>query len=87
MTGRVTRRVAGCAAAAGVLLAAGMAQAAELDGARLGFVWAVPFIGVLLSIAILPLLAPQLWHHHFGKITAAWALAFVVPYAALDGRS
>ncbi len=42
-------------------------------------------LGVLLSIAVFPLLAPQLWHHHFGKITAAWALAFVLPYAALDG--
>jgi Na+/H+ antiporter NhaD/arsenite permease-like protein len=72
-------------AAAAVLFATGVAQAAELDGARLGFVWAVPFIGVLLSIAVLPLLTPQLWHHHFGKITAAWALAFVLPYAALDG--
>jgi Na+/H+ antiporter NhaD/arsenite permease-like protein len=72
-------------AAAAVLFATGVAQAAELDGARLGFVWAVPFIGVLLSIAVFPLLAPQLWHHHFGKITAAWALAFVLPYAALDG--
>ena len=85
MVGRVSRCVAGFTAAAGVLFAAGAAQAAELDGARLGFVWAVPFIGVLLSIAVLPLLTPQLWHHHFGKITAAWALAFVLPYAALDG--
>ncbi|MBM3479146.1 MAG: sodium:proton antiporter [Alphaproteobacteria bacterium] len=66
-------------------LATPAAMAAELDGARLGFAWAIPFIGVLLSIAILPLAAPQLWHHHFGKITAAWSLAFVLPYAAMDG--
>jgi len=39
-------------------LAAPAAMAAELDGARLGFAWAIPFIGVLLSIAILPLAAP-----------------------------
>jgi Na+/H+ antiporter NhaD/arsenite permease-like protein len=68
-----------------IALAAPAAMAAELDGARLGFAWAIPFIGVLLSIAILPLAAPQLWHHHFGKITAAWSLAFVLPYAAMDG--
>jgi Na+/H+ antiporter NhaD/arsenite permease-like protein len=67
------------------LLAASVASAAELDGARLGFVWSVPFIGILLSIAILPLVTPQLWHHHFGKITAAWAAAFILPYAILDG--
>ena len=76
-----------CAAllAIAIALAAPAAMAAELDGARLGFAWAIPFIGVLLSIAILPLAAPQLWHHHFGKITAAWSLAFVLPYAAMDG--
>jgi Na+/H+ antiporter NhaD/arsenite permease-like protein len=68
-----------------IALSAPAAMAAELDGARLGFAWAIPFIGVLLSIAILPLAAPQLWHHHFGKITAAWSLAFVLPYAAMDG--
>ncbi len=39
-----------------------------------------PFIGILLSIALFPLLAPQFWHHHFGKVTAAWALVFAVPF-------
>jgi Na+/H+ antiporter NhaD/arsenite permease-like protein len=39
-----------------------------------------PFAGILLSIALFPLLAPQFWHHHFGKVTAAWALLFVVPF-------
>ena len=50
-----------CAAllAIAIALAAPAAMAAELDGARLGFAWAIPFIGVLLSIAILPLAAPQ----------------------------
>jgi Na+/H+ antiporter NhaD/arsenite permease-like protein len=67
------------------LFAAETASAAELDGARLGVIWSVPFVGILLSIAVLPLATPQLWHHHFGKITAAWAAAFILPYAALDG--
>ncbi|MDZ7360567.1 MAG: sodium:proton antiporter [candidate division KSB1 bacterium] len=39
-----------------------------------------PFVGILLSIALLPLLAPHFWHHHFGKITAAWALVFAIPF-------
>jgi len=56
-----------------------------LDGAALGAIWAVPFVGMLLSIALLPLLAPHLWHHHFGKIAAAWALAFVLPFTFLNG--
>ena len=61
------------------------ASAATLDGASLSALWAVPFAGVLLSIAIFPLVAPAFWHHHFGKITAAWALAFLVPFALRFG--
>jgi len=45
----------------------------------------VPFAGILLSIALLPLLAPTVWHHHYGKIAAGWALAFLLPFAALFG--
>jgi len=44
-------------------------------------VWsALPFAGILLSIALCPLLTPQFWHHHFGKVAAGWALAFAVPF-------
>ncbi|MCG3118498.1 MAG: hypothetical protein ALAOOOJD_00718 [bacterium] len=39
-----------------------------------------PFAGILLSIALMPLLTPQFWHHHFGKVTAAWALVFAIPF-------
>ena len=42
------------------------AFAAGLNGGELSFVWAVPFIGVLLCIAICPLVVPNFWHHHFG---------------------
>lgn len=57
-----------------------------LDGATLGVIWAVPFVGMLLSIALFPLLAPRFWHHHFGKVAAAWALAFVLPFTLLNGQ-
>ena len=60
-------------------------MAAEFDGSQLSPLWGVPFAGVLLSIALLPLLAPHFWHHHYGKVTAAWALAFLLPFAALFG--
>jgi Na+/H+ antiporter NhaD/arsenite permease-like protein len=33
----------------------------------------IPFLGMLASIAIFPLLSPRIWHHHFGKITIFWA--------------
>jgi Na+/H+ antiporter NhaD/arsenite permease-like protein len=66
------------------LLAPGSAWAAPeahaFDGSQLGLVWTLPFAGMLLSIAILPLAAPRLWHHHYGKIAALWGLAFLVPF-------
>ncbi len=69
-------------AAAGV---PGLAQAAEINGAELGLVWAVPFAGILLCIALMPLLALRVWHHHYGKIAVAWALAVVLPLAYIYG--
>ena len=41
---------------------------------------ALPFVGILLSIALFPLLAPHFWHHHFPKVSAFWALLFAVPF-------
>lgn len=61
------------------------AGAAELDGRTLSVLWGVPFAGILLSIALMPLVAPVFWHHHFGKVAAAWALAFLLPFAAAFG--
>lgn len=62
-----------------------IANAASLDGSTLGLAWAVPFAGILLSIALCPLLAPQFWHHHFGKIAVFWALACAVPLCLFLG--
>jgi len=43
--------------------------------------WTVlPFAGILLSIALFPLVAPHFWHQHFPKISAMWALIFAVPF-------
>lgn len=56
-----------------------------LQGAELGLAWAVPFAGLLLSIAVMPLAAPAFWHHHFGKIAAAWTLALLLPFALAFG--
>jgi Na+/H+ antiporter NhaD/arsenite permease-like protein len=67
------------------LLLPQLARAADIDGRQLSPLWGVPFAGILLSIALLPLLAPRLWHHHYGKITAAWAAAFLLPFAAVFG--
>ena len=66
-------------------LCPGLSFAAELQGSELSVLWGVPFAGLLLSIALLPLLVPFFWHHHFGKITAAWSLVFLLPFAMIYG--
>ncbi len=78
-------RAARGAAFAALLLASRGALAAEVDGAALAAWWGIPFAGMLLSIALMPLLAAKIWHHHYGKIALGWALAFMLPYAALAG--
>ena len=47
--------------------------------------WGLPFLGLLLTLAIAPLAVPRLWHHHYGKFVAAWTLAFLVPDVAVEG--
>ena len=59
--------------------------AAELDGRTLGLAWGLPFAGILLSIALLPLLAPHFWEHHYAKVSAFWALLLVAALAVKAG--
>lgn len=49
-------------------------------GTRLPLWSAIPFVGILLSIAVFPLVAPHFWHKNFPKISALWALLFAVPF-------
>ena len=56
---------------------------AQFDGREISLLWALPFVGLLLSIALLPLLCQRFWEHHFAKIASAWVLAFILP-AALE---
>jgi Na+/H+ antiporter NhaD/arsenite permease-like protein len=58
-----------------------LSHAAELhlDGSILSVTWAIPFAGLLLSIAFFPLLAAGFWEHHYGKVALFWALLFLVP--------
>ncbi|MED5433843.1 MAG: sodium:proton antiporter [Candidatus Neomarinimicrobiota bacterium] len=68
-------------------LTAGTAGAPHLDGGDLSILWVIPFAGILLSIAILPLIASDFWHHNFGKISAFWAILFVLPFMLSQGLS
>ena len=61
------------------------AQAAAFEGTSLTWPWALPFAGILLSIATGPLLFPRIWHRHYGKIATGWALLALIPIASVYG--
>jgi Na+/H+ antiporter NhaD/arsenite permease-like protein len=73
------------AAAAIAVLAPDAALAASLDGAVMGWPWALPFVAMLLSIATGPLLFPNIWHHHYGKIALGWSVLALAALAAFSG--
>ena len=81
-------KVSGLAAAVVTLLSSS-AQAAEsnhiLSGADLSLAWTLPFLGLLLSIALFPLLAPHFWEQHHGKVSMFWALVVVAALALSAG--
>jgi Na+/H+ antiporter NhaD/arsenite permease-like protein len=56
-----------------------------LNGAVLSLRWGIPFAGLLLSIAVLPIVAPKFWHAHYGKIAAAWVLVLLIPLTSVFG--
>jgi Na+/H+ antiporter NhaD/arsenite permease-like protein len=47
----------------------------------------VPFVGILLSIAVVPMIAPVFWHRQFPKIAVAWGLSFAVPFFMVYGEA
>ncbi|MBC8401965.1 MAG: sodium:proton antiporter [Candidatus Marinimicrobia bacterium] len=70
-----------------VHVVAGHHSAPHVDGAHLSIIWAVPFIGILLSIAVFPLVTPHFWHHHFGKVSTFWAIILIIPFIIFQGLS
>jgi Na+/H+ antiporter NhaD/arsenite permease-like protein len=59
--------------------------AATLDGTAMGWHWAVPFVGMLLSIALGPLAFPKTWRRHYGKIALGWAAVTILPITLTHG--
>ncbi len=82
----MSRCLLGGLLAAILLVAPDVAHAAAaLDGTALRWPWALPFIGILLTIATGPLLFPKIWHRHYGKLAFVWGTLTVAPLAALHG--
>lgn len=76
------------AALACLVVAPEVSFAAEghgLPGADMSLLWALPFAGILLCIATGPLFFPHVWEHHYGKISAGWAAAVIVPMILIHG--
>ncbi len=48
-------------------------------------VCAAPFLGVLLSIAILPAIAPRFWHRHMTAVSLFWIAVLLLPWATVHG--
>ena len=55
--------------------------------APLALPWAGPFLGVLASIAVLPMLAPRLWHRRMAWVMGLWTAALLVPWAGAFGAA
>ena len=68
-----------------LLVTSAHAAEAGLDGRSLTLIWVLPFAILLLSIAIMPVAAAEFWHHNYGKVAAACAIAFIVPAIAVHG--
>ena len=64
---------------------AGHGSVPHLNGEGLAIFWVIPFVGILLSIAVMPLVALEFWHHNFGKISLFWAASLIVPFLINQG--
>ena len=65
-----------------------MAQAAETTksiGDNLSLLYCIPFAGILLCIAICPLVAGVWWEKRKPIVVAFWSLAFLIPFAIAVG--
>ena len=64
---------------------AGHGSIPHLNGEGLAIFWVIPFVGILLSIAVMPLVALEFWHHNFGKISLFWAASLIIPFLINQG--
>lgn len=55
------------------------------EGGTLPFWTCIPFAGLLLSIAIFPVVLPHWWERNQPWMVALWSLLFLIPFAKLMG--
>ena len=49
-----------------------------LDGAQLSIFWTLPFLGLLLSIAVWPMIRASFWEENYGKVTFIWSAVLIL---------
>ncbi len=54
--------------------------AGETGTAVPSLLYCIPFAGILLCIALFPLVMPTWWEEHQAPVVFAWSLAFIVPF-------
>ena len=54
--------------------------AGETGTAVPSLLYCIPFAGILLCIALFPLVMPTWWEDHQAPVVLAWSLAFIVPF-------
>lgn len=60
-------------------------EAHEAVAESLPFWSIIPFAGMLLSIAVLPLVKPEWWEHNMLKVAIGWSLILIVPFCIAYG--
>ncbi len=63
----------------------GVKENPVLNGATLSPLWALPFLGIILSIAIFPNALPGFWSKHFGKVSLVWSVIVLAGLAMAQG--
>ena len=74
-----------CRLVLGALALVALPAHAAAGNVEFALIWGLPFAGLLLSIALVPLFAAHFWHEHFGKVTAAWVATLLIPFLITFG--
>ena len=67
------------------VLAASSESGSKSLGAELPLTWCIPFVCMLLCIAVMPLIAGEWWDKHKQWAVAGWSLLFLIPFAIFHG--
>ena len=61
------------------------ALAADGAAESISLVYCIPFAGLLLCVAVLPLIKAEWWESHQPHAVVFWSLLFVIPFAIFFG--